>query len=246
MASCEGCGTRFSLFKRGKACPGPCGKKALCTSCLSFACVAPEDEGVRPFKVTAFCQGCFQVTSSLDFSHTEDVLGPAPGEALTLVYVHGAGGNRRMFHAHAQSMVARGNYRCVLLDLPGHGSRMEQPLTLETAMTTIADTIRTHAPSYRGSGPVLVGGSLGGYIAMEFLGAHPDLVSGAVLLMCGQNTGVGRGVAAGLGLMMMKALFPMLGPVTMLKGLIGEAQKNGHISDSALLDMGKTLPSVGT
>jgi hypothetical protein len=32
----------------------------------------------------------------------------------------------------------------------------------------------------------------------------------------------------------------------MLKGLIGEAQKNGHISDSALLDMGKTLPSVGT
>lgn len=105
-----------------------------------------------------------------------------------------------MFRAHARAMASKG-YRCVLLDLPGHGSRMDDHLTVDSAIDTIAQTIRVHALPYRGVGPVLIGGSLGGYLGMEFLGRHPDLVSSAVLLMCSQNTGVGRGFAASLGLL---------------------------------------------
>jgi hypothetical protein len=32
---------------------------------------------------------------------------------------------------------------------------------------------------------------------MEFLAVHGDMLAGAVIMMCGQNVGVGRGCAAG-------------------------------------------------
>lgn len=237
---CSGCQTSFSLFRRKHLCPvdrGGCGQ-ALCSSCLSYAVLTEEEAKKKGSKgvISTLCKSCFIKHSVLDFTVTEDVLGPSAGEAPTVVYVHGGGGCRAMFRDHAKAMAAKG-MRCVLLDLPGHGSRLGQPLTTATAIQTIADTINKHAPPCRGVKPIYIGGSLGGYLGMEFLGQHPDLVSAAVILMAGQTVGVGRGLAARVGLVMMKSMMGAVSQATVLNALVGEARKNGHISDSALHDI---------
>lgn len=55
-SDCTDCHCRLSMFKPGKPCPGSCGKKAVCPSCLSYACVAPEDAAIKPLKITAYCK----------------------------------------------------------------------------------------------------------------------------------------------------------------------------------------------
>lgn len=141
-----------------------------------------------------------------------------------------------MFRQHAQAMVSKG-FRCILLDLPGHGARMDEPLTLQSSIETIAQTIHNHTAPFNTIKPIYIGGSLGGYIGMEFLGLYPDLVSAAIISMCGQNVGVGRGWAAGLGLAAFKCFIPRLSTATLLKGLVGEAKRNGHIPDASLLEI---------
>ena len=42
----------------------------------------------------------------LDFTQDVDILGPSTG--LTLLYVHGGGGCRKMFRQHAAAMVKNG------------------------------------------------------------------------------------------------------------------------------------------
>ncbi|KAJ3260863.1 hypothetical protein HK103_007426 [Boothiomyces macroporosus] len=138
------------------------------------------------------------------------------------------GGNRKMFVEHARQLT---EYHCVLIDLPGHGSRMDEALGLESAIKVIIDTVKDHTNIFNGIKPVYVGGSLGGYIGMELLGRHPDLFSAAVIGMAGQNVGVGRGWKAGLGMMAFKLFIPLLPNIFMLKGLIAQANKNENISN---------------
>lgn len=78
------------------------------------------------------------------------------------------------------------------MDLPGHEGRMDDPLTLDTAVESINAVLRRHTLPYKGVRPALMGGSLGGYIASEFLGKYPTTVSAATSAMCGQGVGVGR------------------------------------------------------
>eukprot|EP00611_Tribonema_gayanum_P014936 TRINITY_DN264_c0_g1_i2.p1 TRINITY_DN264_c0_g1~~TRINITY_DN264_c0_g1_i2.p1 ORF type:complete len:450 (-),score=74.99 TRINITY_DN264_c0_g1_i2:569-1918(-) len=153
--------------------------------------------------------------------------------------------SRLMFARAARALAAHGA-RCVLLDLPGHGARMDEPLSLDTAVDTIVATTRAHAGSGDGGGgggggggtkPIYIGGSLGGYIGMEVLGRHPDLSGAAVILMSGQKVGVGRGWAASAGLAVMRAFLPLMGSATVLRGLVSQARKNGHISDECLLEI---------
>jgi len=59
--------------------------------------------------------------------------------------------------------------------------------------------------------------------------AHGDLVGGAVIMMCGQNVGAGRGCAAGAGLWAMKTFVPMVSAAKMLTSLVDAAKKNGHV-----------------
>jgi pimeloyl-ACP methyl ester carboxylesterase len=233
--SCLDCGRKLGWFASKKTCPstaGGCGRTPLCKGCLGYA-LATEESAKKDklsAKLLTCCKACFKKHTLLDMSKSEDVLGPAPGETVTILYVHGGGGCRLMFRRHAEDMVRRG-LRCVLMDLPGHGARMDEPLTLELAIKQIVETAQKLAPPCRATGmkPVLIGGSLGGYIGMELLGRHPDLFSAAVVLMCGQNVGVGRGIAASLGLSAMETFVPMMGPASLLSGLLSQVRKNGNM-----------------
>jgi pimeloyl-ACP methyl ester carboxylesterase len=185
--SCGKCNVSFGAFTWGTKCPteqGGCGKQ-FCSKCIDFA-LTTKDLAI----VNQFCEACFIKNSRLDFSKTEKVLGVEEGQGVSILFVHGAGGCRTMFEVHAKQLAEKG-FRCVLMDLPGHGSRMNEKLTLQTALETIAKTVKDHCADYKGIKPIYVGGSLGGYIGMEAIGTYPNLFSGAIICMAGQDVRLG-------------------------------------------------------
>jgi pimeloyl-ACP methyl ester carboxylesterase len=137
-----------------------------------------------------------------------------------------------MFLHHARKLVEMGPYKCILLDLPGHGTRMDDELSLDSAISTVLSVAREHA----GPNALYVGGSLGSYIGMELLGRHPSEFKSAVLMMCGQNTGAGSGIAAKMGLWGFKTFIPMLSSATILNGIVSAAKSNKHLNTEMIFD----------
>jgi pimeloyl-ACP methyl ester carboxylesterase len=97
-----------------------------------------------------------------------------PADAPTLVLVHGAivGG---IWGPQIERL--RDRYRIVVVDLPGHGRLASKPFTLDAA----TDTLRAAIEEAGGGRAVVVGISLGGYVAMILAGRHPELVRGLVV-----------------------------------------------------------------
>lgn len=94
----------------------------------------------------------------------------------TLVLIHGATGNGRMWQAVVRHLDPRWNV--LTPDLPGHGSRRDETFTLDAAVATVAEVVRRVAPA-----PVVVGGdSLGGYVSLASAEALPrEQLRGLVL-----------------------------------------------------------------
>ena len=102
------------------------------------------------------------------------VEGPADGPPI--VFVHGAVMTRAQWRLQVQHFAAAG-YRCVSVDLPGHGALADRPFTLEVA----ADHVEAAIDRAAGGRAVLVGLSLGGYVSMTVAGRSPARVRGLVL-----------------------------------------------------------------
>ena len=104
---------------------------------------------------------------------TYDVAGPV--DAPAIVFVHGT---RLTRAAWAAQMEAFSNtYRVVALDLPGHGVLADRDFTVAGA----ADHVGRVVAEAAGGRAVIVGLSLGGYVAMELAARDPDRVRGLVL-----------------------------------------------------------------
>jgi pimeloyl-ACP methyl ester carboxylesterase len=103
-----------------------------------------------------------------------DVAGPEDGG--TLVLVHGALMSRAQWSPQVQRLTASG-YRCISVDLPGHGALADQPFTLEGGVKVVIDAIDGLA----GGRAILIGLSLGGYVSMAVAGRSPERVRGLVL-----------------------------------------------------------------
>lgn len=96
----------------------------------------------------------------------------------SLVFVHGT---RLTGAAWAPQRALLGDrFRIVTPDLPGHGTRADEPFTLERAGDVVAETLAAEATG-SDRRPVLIGLSLGGYVAMDLLARRPDLVAGLVI-----------------------------------------------------------------
>lgn len=104
---------------------------------------------------------------------TFEVAGPESAPAI--VFVHGTRLSRSTWRAQVAGLSDA--YRVVALDLPGHGSLVERPFTLEGAADELARVIETAT----GGRAVVVGLSLGGYVAMDLAARRPELVRGLVL-----------------------------------------------------------------
>jgi pimeloyl-ACP methyl ester carboxylesterase len=101
------------------------------------------------------------------------VAGPPDGPAI--VFVHGTRLTGAMWTPQIAAL--SDEFRTVALDLPGHGRRATEPFTIDSAADALASDIREHA----GGRAVVVGLSLGGYVAMALASREPALVRALVL-----------------------------------------------------------------
>ena len=94
----------------------------------------------------------------------------------TIVFLHGT----RLTGASWATQVAAlgGQYRCLAPDLPGHGSAAADSFTVDGAARRVADLIERETSGGRA---ILVGLSLGGYVAMAVAAGWPDRVAGLVI-----------------------------------------------------------------
>ena len=102
------------------------------------------------------------------------VVGP-PG-APAIVFVHGTRLTGSFWAAQQAALGAE--FRTIAPDLPAHGTRADEPFTLDGAADAVAAAIRAEAPDGQA---IVVGLSLGGYVAMTLAAREPDLVSGLVV-----------------------------------------------------------------
>jgi pimeloyl-ACP methyl ester carboxylesterase len=88
-------------------------------------------------------------------------------------------------------------------DLPGHGRRAAQYFTMDTAVAAVDVAVDAATP---GQPVVLVGHSLGGYVAMEYAARHSDRLAGLVTIgAAAVPQGVGSAAYRLLGLATEKA-----------------------------------------
>jgi pimeloyl-ACP methyl ester carboxylesterase len=99
-----------------------------------------------------------------------------PPDAPAIVFLHGTRMTKAAWTAQFEGL--RDEFRVIALDLPGHGARADEDFTLDGAAATVASTIREQAAGGRA---VVVGLSLGGYVAMVLGAQAPDCVRGLVL-----------------------------------------------------------------
>ncbi|MDQ7877702.1 alpha/beta hydrolase [Microbacterium sp. QXD-8] len=100
---------------------------------------------------------------------------------VQVVLVHGIRTSATMWRAQVDYLTDRGT-PVTAVDLPGHGSRMAEEFTLESAMATIDGAVRSAAAR----GPVLLSGhSMGGLLCVEYVGAEdPPPVAGLIAASC--------------------------------------------------------------
>jgi pimeloyl-ACP methyl ester carboxylesterase len=102
-----------------------------------------------------------------------DVTGPA--DAPPIVFVHGALMGRSVWRPQIDALSDR--YRCVTVDLPGHGTQRDVSFDLDEAAEGVVRAIDAAA----GGRTILVGLSLGGYVAMTVASRYPERIRGLVI-----------------------------------------------------------------
>jgi len=175
-ACCAKCSIDFSTFKRRHHCRA-CGK-VFCNGCSNKWLLLPKEFGYTT--VQRLCAACFRSHSTIDFSTTEDVFGPA--DAPLIVLLHGAGVTRKSWRLQVEEL--QEHYRLVIPDLPAHGAREDQPLTMNATLDMLEKLIRAHSSDNRA---IIFGYSFGAYVAMTLAGCRPYLCRALILGGAGSN-----------------------------------------------------------
>eukprot|EP01107_Rhizomastix_libera_P011132 TRINITY_DN2850_c0_g2_i1.p1 TRINITY_DN2850_c0_g2~~TRINITY_DN2850_c0_g2_i1.p1 ORF type:complete len:341 (+),score=76.25 TRINITY_DN2850_c0_g2_i1:2-1024(+) len=210
--SCAKCGATFGMFTW----------KYQCEQCQRFFCSACRLKALLPEgrhgedSVLSVCVECFKRGTSLDLTVDHEEMGDITNERV-LLFVHGGGSNRKMWLPHMEKL--KHLARCISIDLPGHGSLMDQPISLENACQKVVSFTKEHLSGKR---VILVGHSLGGYLAMHLLGENSELFDGAVICASGQNVGPGRSFMASFGLFMMGSV-GMVSEKSLVKTMLKQA-----------------------
>jgi len=99
-------------------------------------------------------------------------------DRVPVLLLHGARASRTMWRAQVEALRATGRV-AVALDLPGHGAHIDERFTVGAALERIGEAVDD-----LGGRVVLVGLSLGGYLAITYTARHPDEVAGLVAAGC--------------------------------------------------------------
>lgn len=104
---------------------------------------------------------------------------------MRLLFLHGAGMSREMWRPQLDTLGDEFNVSAI--DLPGHGSRRSERFSFPAAVAAVEEAVAGGLP------PVVVGLSLGGYVAMAAVAKQPSLAAGLVLTGCTVDYSQGRG-----------------------------------------------------
>ena len=102
-----------------------------------------------------------------------DVFGSHSGHPI--VFLHGMRVTRLMWQPQIHALASE--FRLIPVDLPGHGSMRNEAFQLEKAVEQTSQVIDQAA----GGRALIVGLSLGGYVAMQFAARHPEKAVGLVV-----------------------------------------------------------------
>lgn len=108
-----------------------------------------------------------------------DVEGPEG--APPLVFVPGSIFTRKMWVPQRSSLADQ--FRVVAPDLPGHGAFDDQQFRMEPAVDVVDDVVET----YTDGDALVIGLSLGGYVATEYAHSHPEKLDGLILAASSAN-----------------------------------------------------------
>jgi pimeloyl-ACP methyl ester carboxylesterase len=100
------------------------------------------------------------------------------GKGLPLVFVHGFPLNREAWQPQIDDLSA--SLRTIAPNLPGFGGR--KAFSGSLTMDMLADDVAALATKLGARPVVLVGHSMGGYVALAFARRHPELLRGLVLV----------------------------------------------------------------
>ncbi|MBV8636455.1 MAG: alpha/beta hydrolase [Candidatus Eremiobacteraeota bacterium] len=98
-----------------------------------------------------------------------------------ILFLHGIRLGREIWAPHARLLAQR--YHVVTVDLPGHGSQAQ----VDFSERALRDTISNAVVNICASPPLVVGYSLGGYVAMEYSAHYPQHTAGLVLAGCAMD-----------------------------------------------------------
>src|SRR5262249_43582833 len=93
--------------------------------------------------------------------------------SMRLLFLHGAGLSKAMWRPQLDALA--GEFDPTAIDLPGHGERAAERFSFPAALELVEKTIGNESPT------VIVGLSLGGYVATLVGSERPQLAAGLVL-----------------------------------------------------------------
>jgi 3-oxoadipate enol-lactonase len=99
------------------------------------------------------------------------------GQGRPIVFLHGYPLGHAIWAPQLDAL--SGSEHVMLLDLPGYG--LAQGMPVPDSLTGFAESVHRTLVQHAQVPVVLVGHSFGGYVALELIGRHPELVAGLVL-----------------------------------------------------------------
>lgn len=99
------------------------------------------------------------------------------GEGFPVVFLHGF--NESTFIWNLVIPDLSKHMQCICIDLPGFGN---SGLPANLSISYMADAVYRVLDELKLEKPVIVGHSMGGYVALELIHKHPDYLSGAALV----------------------------------------------------------------
>lgn len=98
-------------------------------------------------------------------------------DAPTIVFLHGMGVSSWMWTEQVEAL--KNDYHCLTIDLPGNGkSHTTSWNSVAESADQVAEVIRAHATNGKAH---LVALSLEGYVALQLLVRHPNLVERVIV-----------------------------------------------------------------
>ncbi len=99
------------------------------------------------------------------------------GSGAPIVFLHGFCDNRSMWDEFVEPFTAR--YHVITIDLPGFGdsTQLPAPFTIDQ----VGDYLYHWLREQKIERPLLIGHSLGGYVALSILDRYPEFLAGLVL-----------------------------------------------------------------